>query len=140
MYFCKGVLYNSLLLTVYPIQTIGLFITLKERNNKMKKLILSVVMMAALSLNTVNAQTKTQKKCDAKAQCDKTKKECKNDGKCCKAKADANAKCCKEKAAKDACCKEKAGKTCNKACDKSKKECKNADKKNCTKCVKTEKK
>lgn len=95
----------------------------------MKKLILSVVMMAALSLNTVNAQTTTQKKCDAKAQCDKTKKECKND-----------AKCCKEKAAKDACCKEKAGKTCNKACDKSKKECKNADKKNCTKCVKTEKK
>ena len=59
----------------------------------MKKLILSVVMMAALSLNTVNAQTTTQKKCDAKAQCDKTKKECKN-----------------------------------------------ADKKNCTKCVKTEKK
>ena len=57
----------------------------------MKKLILSVVMMAALSLNTVNAQTTTQKKCDAKAQCDKTKKECKNDGKCCKAKADANA-------------------------------------------------
>lgn len=105
----------------------------------MKKSIIAAVVMAALSFSVnVSAQSDCQKKCDAKTQCDKTKKDCKKQcdkakkecadakkkcdkgGSCCKAKKADGVTAATQQTAKKSCCKADKNTTCKKQCDKKK--------------------
>ena len=93
----------------------------------MKKSIIMAAIMAAFCFSTVNAQSNVQKKENGKVQCDKTKHECKNHGKC----ADATTAATKEhKGTCKGTCKGDGKGTCKGTCHKDgkvKADCKNKD-------------